>query len=64
MVLNRSEDRKHVGRKRAAHKPKWRWVLVLTHVAALAPLVLLLWDWAGGRLSFNPVREITLRTGR
>jgi sulfoxide reductase heme-binding subunit YedZ len=34
------------------------------HIAALAPLALLLWDWSGGRLSFNPIREITLRTGR
>ena len=59
MDLNRPE-----ARTRAVRKPEGRWVLVLTHVAALAPLVLLLWDWAGGRLSFNPVREITLRTGR
>ena len=44
--------------------PKWRWLLVLTHVAALAPLILLLVDYATGRLSFNPIREITLRTGR
>ena len=44
--------------------PKWRWLLVLTHIAALAPLVLLLVDYATGRLSFNPIREITLRTGR
>jgi sulfoxide reductase heme-binding subunit YedZ len=36
----------------------------LTHVAALAPLILLLVDYATGRLSFNPIREITLRTGR
>jgi sulfoxide reductase heme-binding subunit YedZ len=43
---------------------KWRWLLVLTHVAALMPLALLLWDYATGQLSFNPIREITLRTGR
>jgi sulfoxide reductase heme-binding subunit YedZ len=42
----------------------WRWLLVLTHIAALVPLVILLWDWAWGRLSFNPIRDITLRTGR
>jgi sulfoxide reductase heme-binding subunit YedZ len=41
-----------------------RWLLVLTHVAALLPLAILLWDWAWGRLSFNPIRDITLRTGR
>jgi methionine sulfoxide reductase heme-binding subunit len=54
MDLNRSE----------APIPRRRWALVLMHVAALAPLVLLLWDWTAGRLSFNPIREITLRTGR
>ena len=59
MDLNRSE-----ARGRAARKPEERWALVLAHVAALAPLALLLWDWAGGRLSYNPIREITLRTGR
>jgi sulfoxide reductase heme-binding subunit YedZ len=45
-------------------EPKWRWLLVLTHIAALAPLALLLVDYATGQLSFNPIREITLRTGR
>lgn len=64
MVLNHSEPQEHVGRERVGRKPKWRWVLVLTHFAALAPLALLLWDWVGGRLSFNPIRDITLRTGR
>jgi len=43
---------------------RWRWLLVLTHIAALAPLALLLVDYATGQLSFNPIREITLRTGR
>jgi sulfoxide reductase heme-binding subunit YedZ len=38
--------------------------MVLVHVATLAPLFLLLWDWTWGQLSFNPIREITLRTGR
>jgi sulfoxide reductase heme-binding subunit YedZ len=50
--------------KRFGLKPSRRWLLILLHVAALAPLVLLLWDWLGGRLGFNPIREITLRTGR
>ena len=44
--------------------PQGRWLFILTHIAALAPLALLLWNWAWGRLSFNPIREITLRTGR
>jgi sulfoxide reductase heme-binding subunit YedZ len=48
----------------ARRRYRRHWVLALTHLAALAPLLLLLWDWAGGRLSFNPIREMTLRTGR
>jgi sulfoxide reductase heme-binding subunit YedZ len=43
---------------------KWRWLLPVTHLAALAPLFLLLLAWFGGRLGANPIREITLRTGR
>ena len=54
MVLKRS----------ATSNPDRRWLLALVHITALAPLALLLWEWAGGRLSFNPIREITLRTGR
>jgi sulfoxide reductase heme-binding subunit YedZ len=33
-------------------------------VAALTPLVLLIWDYTQDRLSADPIREITLRTGR
>jgi sulfoxide reductase heme-binding subunit YedZ len=36
----------------------------IVHIASLLPLALLLWDLAWGRLSFNPIREATLRTGR
>jgi sulfoxide reductase heme-binding subunit YedZ len=42
----------------------WRWLRVLTHIAALTPLLLLLLSWSGGRLGANPIRELTLRTGR
>lgn len=41
-----------------------RWLLVGTHLAALAPLLLLVLAWTGGRLGVNPIRELTLRTGR
>jgi methionine sulfoxide reductase heme-binding subunit len=34
------------------------------HVGSLIPLALLLWDYATGDLSFDPIREATLRTGR
>lgn len=36
---------------------------VLIHVGALLPLALLLLDFAFGRLTANPIREIQLRTG-
>lgn len=40
-----------------------RWLQVLTHVAALLPLAVLVWDFAQGQLTVNPIQEITLRTG-
>ncbi|MCK4472878.1 MAG: ferric reductase-like transmembrane domain-containing protein, partial [Anaerolineae bacterium] len=40
------------------------WVQVLTHVAALLPLALLLWDAWQGNLIIDPVKEITSRTGK
>jgi len=41
-----------------------RWLQLLTHVAALLPLALLAWDYAQNQLTVDPIREITLRTGR
>ncbi len=41
-----------------------RWTRILVHAAALAPLAVLAWDAAHGRLTVNPIREIQLRTGR
>lgn len=38
-----------------------RWV---AHVGSLLPLALLLWDVYAGQLSADPIREITLRTGK
>ncbi|MBI4267322.1 MAG: sulfoxide reductase heme-binding subunit YedZ [Chloroflexi bacterium] len=37
---------------------------VLTHLAALLPLVVIVWDWTQDRLTANPISEIQLRTGR
>ena len=45
-------------------KLKSRWLQLLTHGAALLPLAVLVWDYAQGQLTFDPIREITLRTGR
>ena len=33
------------------------------HIAALLPLVVLIWDFAQGNLTANPIREVQLRTG-
>lgn len=35
----------------------------LVHPLSLLPLALLLWDWSTNNLSFNPVQDITARTG-
>jgi sulfoxide reductase heme-binding subunit YedZ len=44
-------------------KPK-HWPAILTHVAAQTPLAVMAWEYAQGQLSANPIREITLRTGK
>jgi sulfoxide reductase heme-binding subunit YedZ len=43
---------------------KARWLQILTHTAALAPLALLAWGYAQDQLTANPIREVTLRTGK
>ena len=45
-------------------KLKAHWLQILTHVGALLPLVILAWDYAQNQLTANPIREITIRTGR
>jgi sulfoxide reductase heme-binding subunit YedZ len=40
------------------------WLRWLTHLAALTPLALLIWDGTHNRLTANPIQEITLRTGK
>jgi sulfoxide reductase heme-binding subunit YedZ len=37
---------------------------VAVHLAALAPLVKLIWDGYTGNLTVNPIQEITARTGK
>lgn len=37
---------------------------ILVHLAALAPLLLLLWDVTRGNLSVNPIQDLTFRTGK
>lgn len=54
MTSNRKLDRRTV----------IRLLKITTHVAALIPLALLLWDYRQGQLGVDPIREITLRTGK
>ena len=68
MVLNAKQTRRPEDGPPAGEPSRsrrlWRWLLVATHVGSLAPLALLLVSWATGRLEPNPIRELTLRTGR
>jgi sulfoxide reductase heme-binding subunit YedZ len=46
------------------HKLRENWLRIVTHVGALTPLAVLAWDYWQGRLSVNPIQDITLRTGK
>ena len=75
-MLPRAPDRPlPVARPVAAPRPAGRggaalsargvpWLRVFTHLAALVPLALLIWDGTQGRLTVNPIQEITHRTGK
>ncbi|MBU0492423.1 MAG: sulfoxide reductase heme-binding subunit YedZ [Chloroflexi bacterium] len=43
---------------------KAHWLQILTHGLALLPLALLVWDFTQNQLTADPIREVTLRTGR
>ena len=47
---------------RTYFRKHWFWFVV--NLAAAIPLLWLLWDMALGNLSFNPIKDITLRTGK
>lgn len=47
-----------------AQPRSYNWLRVLTHLAALFPLVALLWDGTHNQLTANPIQEITARTGK
>ena len=44
-------------------KLKASYIIVLIHLLALLPLLLLVWDYTQGQLTVNPIQEIQLRTG-
>jgi sulfoxide reductase heme-binding subunit YedZ len=41
-----------------------RLLKLAVHIGALIPLTLIIWDFTQGNLSADPIREITLRTGK
>ena len=45
-------------------KLKKHWLQILAHVGARIPRALLIWGYTQNQLTANPIREITLRTGR
>ena len=42
---------------------KHNWLQLLAHFLSLLPLAVMGWDFSRGRLTANPIQEITLRTG-
>lgn len=49
---------------RISKKTQQRILKLIAHIGALLPLVLLIWDFYQGQLGADPIREITLRTGK
>jgi sulfoxide reductase heme-binding subunit YedZ len=45
-------------------KTQQRLLKLLTHVGALIPLALLIWDYNLEQFGADPIREVTLRTGK
>ena len=37
---------------------------IAVHIGALLPLIILIWDYSQQNLTFNPIQEATLRTGK
>ena len=50
--------------KKIDHKTQQRLLKTAVHIGSLIPLFLLIWDFNQGQLSADPIREITLRTGK
>jgi sulfoxide reductase heme-binding subunit YedZ len=40
------------------------WLRIVTHILAWIPFIQILWDWHNNNLTFNPIQEITFRTGK
>ncbi len=42
---------------------KKHWLRLLTHILAITPFLILVWDAYTNNLTFNPIQEATFRTG-
>ena len=40
------------------------WLRIITHIGALVPLAVLIWDYTQDNLTVNPIQEVTFRTGK
>ena len=40
------------------------WLQIVTHLGALAPLAVMIWDGYHHGLTFNPIQSLTFRTGK
>lgn len=49
---------------RISKKTQQRTLKLVAHIGALLPLALLIWDFYQGQLGADPIREVTLRTGK
>lgn len=49
---------------RLSKKTQQRMLKLLTHIGALIPLALLIWDYNLEQFGPDPIREVTLRTGK
>jgi len=41
-----------------------QWLRIAVHVGSLIPLAALIWDYFNNQLGANPIRDMTLRTGK
>ncbi len=43
---------------------KFSWLQIVTHLGALAPLAVMIWDGYHNGLTYNPIQSLTFRTGK
>src|SRR5213595_3290721 len=43
---------------------QFSWIQIITHLGALAPLAVMIWDGYHNGLTYNPIQSLTFRTGK